>query len=115
MQAGPYDNLKEIALKILQNGISTVPIIHSSSEDDSFPQLLHLASLSGILKCKFFSRTFFICMFVQIWLILTKLVSQAFAGILGIVLVHCPYFNFQSVQSLWVRGCPKLGRQIASL
>ncbi|QCD79963.1 sucrose nonfermenting 4-like protein [Vigna unguiculata] len=51
IRAGPYDNLKEIALKILQNGISTVPIIHSSSEDDSFPQLLHLASLSGILKC----------------------------------------------------------------
>ncbi|KOM33531.1 hypothetical protein LR48_Vigan01g308700 [Vigna angularis] len=51
IRAGPYDNLKEIALKILQNGISTVPIIHSSSEDGSFPQLLHLASLSGILKC----------------------------------------------------------------
>ncbi|KAL3012010.1 hypothetical protein AAZX31_07G231500 [Glycine max] len=49
IRAGPYDNLKEIAVKILQNGISTVPIIHS--EDGSFPQLLHLASLSGILKC----------------------------------------------------------------
>ncbi|KAK7387879.1 hypothetical protein VNO78_22676 [Psophocarpus tetragonolobus] len=51
IRAGPYDNLKEITVKILQNGISTVPIIHSSSEDGSFPQLLHLASLSGILKC----------------------------------------------------------------
>ncbi|XP_020227809.1 sucrose nonfermenting 4-like protein [Cajanus cajan] len=51
IHAGPYDNLKDIAVKILQNGISTVPIIHSSSEDGSFPQLLHLASLSGILKC----------------------------------------------------------------
>ncbi|CAJ1941050.1 unnamed protein product [Sphenostylis stenocarpa] len=51
IRAGPNDNLKEIAVKILQNGISTVPIIHSSSEDGSFPQLLHLASLSGILKC----------------------------------------------------------------
>ncbi|XP_027368683.1 sucrose nonfermenting 4-like protein [Abrus precatorius] len=50
-QAGPYDNLKDIALKILQNEISTVPVVHSSSEDGSFPQLLHLASLSGILKC----------------------------------------------------------------
>lgn len=54
MQAGPYDNLKDIAVKILQNRISTVPIIHSSSDDGSFPQLLHLASLSGILKCKCF-------------------------------------------------------------
>ncbi|KAG4946358.1 hypothetical protein JHK87_042365 [Glycine soja] len=48
---GPYDNLKDIAMKILQKEVSTVPIIHSSSEDASFPQLLHLASLSGILKC----------------------------------------------------------------
>lgn len=51
IHAGPYDNLKEVALKILQNEVATVPIIHSSSEDGSFPQLLHLASLSGILKC----------------------------------------------------------------
>ncbi|RVX22070.1 Sucrose nonfermenting 4-like protein [Vitis vinifera] len=51
MCAGPYDNLKDVALKILENEVATVPIIHSSSEDGSFPQLLHLASLSGILKC----------------------------------------------------------------
>uniref|UniRef100_A0A7C9D5V7 CBS domain-containing protein n=1 Tax=Opuntia streptacantha TaxID=393608 RepID=A0A7C9D5V7_OPUST len=51
VNAGPYDSLKDVALKILQNKISTVPIIHSSSPDGSFPQLLHLASLSGILKC----------------------------------------------------------------
>ncbi|TYI61703.1 hypothetical protein E1A91_D10G192200v1 [Gossypium mustelinum] len=49
--AGPCDNLKDIALKILQSGVAIVPVIHSSSEDGSFPQLLHLASLSGILKC----------------------------------------------------------------
>ncbi|XP_043811236.1 sucrose nonfermenting 4-like protein isoform X2 [Manihot esculenta] len=51
IHAGPYDNLKEVALRILQNEVATIPIIHSSSEDGSFPQLLHLASLSGILKC----------------------------------------------------------------
>ncbi|KAM5569022.1 sucrose nonfermenting 4-like protein [Rosa sericea] len=51
VHAGPYDNLKDVALKFLQNDVATVPIIHSSSEDGSFPQLLHLASLSGILKC----------------------------------------------------------------
>lgn len=51
IHAGPYDSLKDVALKILQNHVSTVPIIHSSSLDGSFPQILHLASLSGILKC----------------------------------------------------------------
>lgn len=60
MQAGPYDNLRDIVLKILQSEVSTVPIIHSSSEDGSFPQLLHLASLSGILKCKLLKIVFFI-------------------------------------------------------
>eukprot|EP00268_Persea_americana_P060007 TRINITY_DN742_c1_g1_i3.p1 TRINITY_DN742_c1_g1~~TRINITY_DN742_c1_g1_i3.p1 ORF type:complete len:507 (+),score=91.92 TRINITY_DN742_c1_g1_i3:749-2269(+) len=51
VHAGPYDSLQDVALKILQNEVSTVPIIYSSSQDGSFPQLLHLASLSGILKC----------------------------------------------------------------
>ncbi|KAI8023710.1 Sucrose nonfermenting 4-like protein [Camellia lanceoleosa] len=45
VHAGPYDSLKDVALKILQNKVATVPIIHSSSQDGSFPQLLHLASL----------------------------------------------------------------------
>ncbi|KAE8660140.1 sucrose nonfermenting 4-like protein-like isoform X1 [Hibiscus syriacus] len=49
--AGPCDNLKDVAFKILQSGVAIVPVIHLSSEDGSFPQLLHLASLSGILKC----------------------------------------------------------------
>ncbi|XP_059648521.1 sucrose nonfermenting 4-like protein [Cornus florida] len=51
IQGGPYDSLKDVAIKILQNKVATVPIIHSSSQDGSYPQLLHLASLSGILKC----------------------------------------------------------------
>ncbi|KAK6915582.1 AMP-activated protein kinase, glycogen-binding domain [Dillenia turbinata] len=49
-EAGPNDSLKDVALKILQNKVATVPIIHSSSQDGFLPQLLHLASLSGILK-----------------------------------------------------------------
>ncbi|XVF66254.1 hypothetical protein PTKIN_Ptkin10aG0020500 [Pterospermum kingtungense] len=49
--AGPCDNLKDVALKFLQSGVAIIPVIHSSSEDGSYPQLLHLASLSGILKC----------------------------------------------------------------
>ncbi|KAF5465510.1 hypothetical protein F2P56_015510 [Juglans regia] len=50
IHASPYDNLKDVVLKILQNEVATVPVIYSSSEDGLFPQLLHLASLSGILK-----------------------------------------------------------------
>ncbi|XP_011071458.1 sucrose nonfermenting 4-like protein [Sesamum indicum] len=59
VQAGPDDSLKEVALKILQNGVATVPIIHSPSADASNPHLLHLASLSGILKCicRFFKHS----------------------------------------------------------
>ncbi|XP_068317898.1 sucrose nonfermenting 4-like protein isoform X1 [Pyrus communis] len=51
VSAGPYDSLKEVALKILQNKVATVPIVHSTSQNGSSPQLLHLASLCGILKC----------------------------------------------------------------
>ncbi|KAK6159890.1 hypothetical protein DH2020_003271 [Rehmannia glutinosa] len=51
IHAGPYDSLKDVAFKLLQYKVSTVPVIHSSSQDGSYPQLLHLASLSGILKC----------------------------------------------------------------
>ncbi|XP_010551058.1 PREDICTED: sucrose nonfermenting 4-like protein [Tarenaya hassleriana] len=47
----PYDILKDLVSKILQNGVATVPVLYSSSEDGSFPQLLHLATLSGVLKC----------------------------------------------------------------
>uniref|UniRef100_M4DPZ5 CBS domain-containing protein n=1 Tax=Brassica campestris TaxID=3711 RepID=M4DPZ5_BRACM len=50
-EVGPYDNLKDVALKILQNKVAAVPVIYSSLQDGSYPQLLHLASLSGILKC----------------------------------------------------------------
>ncbi|PIA61557.1 hypothetical protein AQUCO_00300820v1 [Aquilegia coerulea] len=50
IHAGPYETLKDVTLKILQNSVATVPIIHSFSQDGVFPQLLHLASLSGILK-----------------------------------------------------------------
>eukprot|EP00252_Welwitschia_mirabilis_P005934 TRINITY_DN16528_c0_g1_i1.p1 TRINITY_DN16528_c0_g1~~TRINITY_DN16528_c0_g1_i1.p1 ORF type:complete len:509 (-),score=101.56 TRINITY_DN16528_c0_g1_i1:535-2061(-) len=46
----PFDSMKDVAQKILHNEVATVPVIHSS-QDGSSPQLLHLASLSDILKC----------------------------------------------------------------
>ncbi|XP_073307886.1 sucrose nonfermenting 4-like protein [Primulina huaijiensis] len=59
IQAGPDDSLNEVALKILQNGVATIPIIHCPLENASHPHLLHLASLSGILKCicRFFKHS----------------------------------------------------------
>jgi len=51
MQVSPYDSLKDVAKRILQNEVATVPVIYSSTQDGSCPQLLHLASLSEILKC----------------------------------------------------------------
>lgn len=51
VRAGPHDSLRDVALKVLQNKVSTVPIIHSSVQDGSYPQLLHLASLCDILTC----------------------------------------------------------------
>ncbi|KAG4176764.1 hypothetical protein ERO13_A11G265800v2 [Gossypium hirsutum] len=49
--AGPYDSLKDVVLKILRSKVAMVPIIHSASQDGSFPQLLNLATLSEVLKC----------------------------------------------------------------
>lgn len=62
VQTGPYDSLKDVALKLVQNKISTVPVILSSTQDGSFPQLLHLASLAGILKCKLITEVLVECM-----------------------------------------------------
>ncbi|KAI5402541.1 hypothetical protein KIW84_050235 [Lathyrus oleraceus] len=56
IHAGPYDYLKDVALKILQNGISTVPVIGSPSEDGSFHNydiLLHIwGSLDAFCRCQ---------------------------------------------------------------
>nr|GMC69065.1 sucrose nonfermenting 4-like protein isoform X1 [Ipomoea batatas] len=49
IQVGPDDSLTDVALTILRNEISSVPVIHSP-EDGSCPQLLHIACLAGILK-----------------------------------------------------------------
>ncbi|KMZ65164.1 hypothetical protein ZOSMA_334G00110 [Zostera marina] len=51
LQAGPDNSLKDVVLKILQNDVAAVPVIYTSSECDSFPNLLYLASLCQILKC----------------------------------------------------------------
>ncbi|KAF8390767.1 hypothetical protein HHK36_025295 [Tetracentron sinense] len=58
MLADPQESLKDVALRILQNKISTVPVIHST-QDGSCQQLLHLACLPGILKhiCRHFRHS----------------------------------------------------------
>eukprot|EP00850_Spirogloea_muscicola_P005578 SM000025S08473 [mRNA] locus=s25:920558:923812:- [translate_table: standard] len=47
----PDDSLRHVAMALLQAAVATVPVLHRSSADGGAPQLLHLASLSGILKC----------------------------------------------------------------
>uniref|UniRef100_M1B454 AMP-activated protein kinase, gamma regulatory subunit n=1 Tax=Solanum tuberosum TaxID=4113 RepID=M1B454_SOLTU len=58
LQAGPDESLKDVALTLLQNKISAVPVLHSS-EDGSSSQLLHTACLAGILNhiCRHFRRS----------------------------------------------------------
>ncbi|XVE63020.1 hypothetical protein DITRI_Ditri06bG0166000 [Diplodiscus trichospermus] len=58
VHAGPYDSFKDIAVKILESKVATVPITHSS-EGGPFQQLLHLATLSEILKfiCRHFKHS----------------------------------------------------------
>lgn len=48
---GPDDSLKEVAQKLLRYQVGAVPVLHFSSNEHTSPQLLHLATLSGILKC----------------------------------------------------------------
>ncbi|XP_043706337.1 sucrose nonfermenting 4-like protein [Telopea speciosissima] len=58
IQVSPQVSLKDVAWKILQNKISTVPIIHSS-QYGLCQQFLHLACLPGILKyiCRHFRHS----------------------------------------------------------
>ncbi|KAK1282743.1 Sucrose nonfermenting 4-like protein [Acorus calamus] len=49
IQASPNDSLKDVALKIVRNNISTVPLTYSVP-DGSCPMLLSVASLSEILQ-----------------------------------------------------------------
>nr|CAD1836687.1 unnamed protein product [Ananas comosus var. bracteatus] len=54
IHVGDLESLKDVALKIVQNEISSVPIFKSSLDDASSMPLLNLASLPGILRfiCK---------------------------------------------------------------
>lgn len=52
-QAGPDESLRDVAMKILDYKISTIPII-----EESYPLLLHVACLGGILKCGWFYRSY---------------------------------------------------------
>ncbi|XP_016443864.1 sucrose nonfermenting 4-like protein isoform X4 [Nicotiana tabacum] len=58
LQAGPDDSLKDVALLLLHNKISAVPLLHSP-EDESCVQLLHTACLAGISKhiCRHFRHS----------------------------------------------------------
>ncbi|KAJ0539883.1 hypothetical protein HanHA300_Chr08g0291611 [Helianthus annuus] len=48
-QVDPDETLSAVAYKILHNHISSVPVIYMA-QGATFPQLLHVACLSGLLK-----------------------------------------------------------------
>lgn len=48
---GPDDSLKEVVRTLLNHQVTTVPVLHFPAQDQALPQLLHLATLSGISKC----------------------------------------------------------------
>ncbi|CAM6101562.1 unnamed protein product [Calypogeia fissa] len=51
LYVGPDDSLRQVTDRLLQNDVAMVPVLHFPPESDSVPALLHLASLSGVLKC----------------------------------------------------------------
>lgn len=48
---GPDDLLKDVVKKLLHHHITTVPVLYCTGEERELPQILHLATLSGILNC----------------------------------------------------------------
>lgn len=49
---GPDDSLKEVVQRLLHHQVTTVPVLHFPAQDQqTLPQLLHLATLSSVLKC----------------------------------------------------------------
>lgn len=125
VQAGPYDSLKDVALKILQNKVSTVPIVHSTAHDGSFPQLLHLASLSGILRCKHYSVLLCVTLHIitlfwqsndgslcKVLLTVPLLNYQVFAGTLDTLRVLYQFYSNRFAEFLWVLGFHELGIKV---
>lgn len=53
LQVGPDDSLRQVTDRLLQNDVAMVPVLNFPPQNDSVPQLLHLACLSGVLKCEF--------------------------------------------------------------
>eukprot|EP00897_Mesotaenium_endlicherianum_P000804 jgi/Mesen1/10724/ME000090S10182 len=51
ISVGPDDSMRRVAELVLQHSVATLPVLHQGPPEGSPPQLLHLASLSGILKC----------------------------------------------------------------
>ena len=51
-QVGPDDTLKSVIKALLHYRVATLPVLYMPADNWALPQLLHLASLSGVLKCK---------------------------------------------------------------
>ncbi|KAI5075263.1 hypothetical protein GOP47_0009339 [Adiantum capillus-veneris] len=57
--AGPDDLLKDVVKKLLYHHVTTIPVLYSTEEEREMPQILHLATLCGILNylCRYFDHS----------------------------------------------------------
>ncbi|EFJ07854.1 hypothetical protein SELMODRAFT_229585 [Selaginella moellendorffii] len=51
ISVGPDDSLRQLTDKLLMNEVATLPVLTHVAQDGFVPQVLHLATLSDILKC----------------------------------------------------------------
>jgi hypothetical protein len=54
MQVGPDDTLAHVASELMRLDVAQLPVLHYPAHA-LVPELLHLACLSGILRCRFLS------------------------------------------------------------
>lgn len=71
LQVKDSDNLRDVALAIIRNEISSVPIFKPSTDSSGMP-LLGLATLPGIVKC---TESFLIIL--QLFILTAKLIRAS--------------------------------------
>lgn len=60
MQVGPDDTLAHVASELMRLDVAQLPVLHYPAHA-LVPELLHLACLSGILRCRSFTTVVDMC------------------------------------------------------